>query len=136
MVSVTQKSDALGATASTLCLVHCLVTPFLFIVQSCSQVCCSSDVVPTWWVLLDYLFLGISFVAILWSSKTTSKSWMKYAMWTSWILLLAVILNERLEMVGINTYLNYVPALSLVFLHVYNRRYCQCKTDKCCATNN
>ncbi|MFK7784933.1 MAG: MerC domain-containing protein [Crocinitomicaceae bacterium] len=135
MISLSKKSDALGAMASSLCLVHCLVTPIIFIVQTCTATCCSSSAIPDWWILLDYLFLGVSFLAIVWSSKTTSKEWMKYILWVSWFLLLFVILNERLELIAINQYLGYVPALTLVFLHVYNRKYCQCKADDCCANN-
>lgn len=136
MISLSKTSDALGATASTLCLIHCLVTPVLFIVQTCTAACCSSPSIPDWWIFLDYLFLGVSFLAIFWSSKTTSKDWMKYALWASWFMLLFVILNERLDFVTINQYLGYLPAMTLVFLHLYNRKYCKCDEDKCCATNH
>jgi hypothetical protein len=134
MISLSKKSDTLGATASTLCLIHCLVTPVLFIVQTCTATCCNSSAVPDWWIFLDYLFLGVSFIAIFWSSKTTSKEWMKYAMWIAWFALLAVILNERLELFTINEYLGYLPALLLVFLHLYNRKYCTCSAEGCRAS--
>lgn len=137
MISITQKSDTLGAFASGLCLVHCLITPVLFIVQTCTNVCCANgDVVPSWWTALDYIFLGVSLLAIFWSVKTTSKNWIKYALWISWGLLFFVIMNERFALMTINKYLGYVPALLLVSLHLYNRRYCQCNEDKCCTAKN
>lgn len=42
-----QKPDSLGAFASILCFVHCLVTPLLFV----SQACISGDCIakPSWW---------------------------------------------------------------------------------------
>ena len=92
MISVKQNADTFGAFASTLCLIHCVATPFVFIAQSCTKTCCSAT--PVWWQSVDYLFLGISFLAIKKSTKETSSNWMKPALWLSWGLLLLIILNE------------------------------------------
>jgi len=27
----------------------------------------------------------------------------------------------------------YIPAIALVGLHLYNRKYCKCEDDTCCA---
>jgi hypothetical protein len=51
------NSDGIGALASTLCLIHCLITPFIFVVQSCATSCCASA--PAWWLFFDYFFLII-----------------------------------------------------------------------------
>ena len=56
---------------------------------------------------------------------------MKYAMWASWGVLSLIILNEKIEWVHLPHETIYFPALSLVFLHLYNRRYCQCDDDQC-----
>ncbi|MCG8574633.1 MAG: MerC domain-containing protein [Flavobacteriales bacterium] len=130
MISLSHKSDSVGAFASTLCLVHCLATPLIFVAQSCSASCCSSA--PGWWYWLDYLFLAISFFAIYWSGKTTSKKWVKIVLWICWIALLGLILNEKMEWFAVWEEAIYIPSLSLVFLHLYNRRYCQCQEDECC----
>ncbi len=127
-----KKSDTLGAFASGLCLIHCIATPFIFIAQTCSASCCSGA--PTWWSMMDYLFLGISFFAIYWSVQNTSKNWIKYALWTSWSVLLFVILNEKIELIHLAEQAIYTPALALVGFHLYNRKYCQCAEDGCCAT--
>lgn len=125
-----EKPDNIGALASTLCMIHCFATPFIFIAQSCATTCCASA--PEWWIWIDYIFLAISFFAIYRSTKTTSKQWIKSALWISWILLVIIILNERIALIHLPEIFKYITASSLVVLHLYNRKYCQCKEDECC----
>ena len=124
------NSDSIGALASTLCLIHCLITPFIFVVQSCAASCCASA--PSWWVFFDYLFLTISFFAIFKSTKTTQSNFIKIALWSFWVLLLCLILNESIEVLLINKNVLYFVAVSLSSLHIYNLKYCQCSDNKCC----
>ena len=88
-MTIDNRSDIVGAVASSLCFIHCLATPFIFVAQSCSTTCCESS--PIWWSGIDYLFLTISFFAVYWSVQTTSKGWMKYALCISWVFLLLII---------------------------------------------
>mgnify|MGYP000338703930 CR=1 FL=1 len=137
MKIITLKTDKIGIVASTLCMLHCIATPFIFFAKSCSvssSSCCDST--PNWWSSLDFLFLLISFFAIYQSSKNSSKLWMKYAMWSTWALLLAVLLTENIYVFSLPDYTIYFPALTLVILHIYNLKYCQCKTDTCCTNLN
>ena len=127
------KPDSLGAMASSLCLLHCIATPFLFIAQACSASC--SEVAPVWWQWIDYLFLAISFFAVYQSTKTTSKLFMKPALWISWVLLFIVIINEKIHWLPLPEGTIYVAAIILVSLHLYNLKYCQCKTDNCCVNH-
>lgn len=124
------KSDLIGAFASGLCLVHCLATPLLFIAQA--GMVEVGEVHPQWWGLLDMVFLGISFIAIWWSAKTTSKKWIRNALWLSWAALSIVILNEKMSLFPLLEQAIYVPATALVFLHLYNRKYCNCTKGQCC----
>ncbi|WP_075343360.1 MerC domain-containing protein [Tenacibaculum agarivorans] len=127
-----RKSDVVGAFSSSLCLIHCIFTPFLFIVQSHSLACCEAEGVPSWWRSIDILFLAISFFAIKASVKTTTKNWMKYVLWFFWGLLFFVIVNEHFNWVHIPEESIYIPSLSLVALHLYNQKYCQCADNSCC----
>ncbi|MEM6317454.1 MAG: MerC domain-containing protein [Bacteroidota bacterium] len=115
--------------ASSLCMVHCLATPLLFVVQA-SATC--SDIGPLWWRTLDYLFLVVSFFAIRQSSKTTTADWMPKAMYGTWIVLAFLIINNSLHALPFPHALIYAPAFSLVLLHVYNQRYLSCETEECC----
>ena len=65
-------SDKVGVFASITCMVHCAITPLIFIANICSQSCCSQA--PLWWRSLDYIFLFITFIAIIQTNKEqTSK---------------------------------------------------------------
>lgn len=131
MIITNQKSDSIGAIASGLCLLHCIATPFIFIVQSCSLTCCSDT--PTWWAFIDYFFLIISFFAIYHSTKTTTSKWIKPALWISWAVLFFIIVNEKMRWLPLHENLIYIPALTLIALHIYNKKYCQCNVNTCCA---
>lgn len=133
MIILKEKSDILGSVASSLCLIHCMATPFLFIAQSYSAT--QSESTPIWWKSIDYIFLVISFFAIYWSTKTTSKKWVKPMLWISWIVLALIIINEKLEYIHLAESTIYIPAVALILLHLYNRKYCQCNNEKC-YTNN
>ncbi len=127
------KADTVGAIASTLCVIHCLATPFIFVVQSCTAACCANA--PGWWASFDYIFLLISFVSIYRSTQTTTKKIMKPILWSNFFLLFALILNEKIKLIFISETATYVTALTLAIMHLYNLKYCQCKSDKCCAQN-
>jgi len=124
------KADSIGVMASTLCMIHCIATPFLFIAQSCSAACCSDA--PDWWRWIDYGFLVISFFAVYRSARTTSSKWMKPALWLSWTMLLICIINESFEFAKFPEGSTYMAAFLLIGVHLYNLRYCQCKTKECC----
>ena len=123
------NADKIGIMASSLCLIHCLATPFLFIAKACTATCCSDT--PSWWKMIDYLFLVISFGAIYYATKNSSKIWVKVALWSSWIILLFTILNESFKIIPIPESFIYWPALSIVLLHLYNHRFCKCGDDGC-----
>ena len=130
IATLKQKSDVIGAFASFICMIHCLATPFLFIASACSKSCCASA--PTWWIWLDFIFLFISFFAVYRSTQTTSKLWIKPALWTAWIGLFSAILLEQLELFNSMEFLKYGAAFSLISLHIYNLKFCQFKNEKCC----
>lgn len=128
-----QKSDLIGALASFVCMVHCIITPFLFIATVCSTSCCASA--PWWWVWLDFFFLLISFFAVYKSTQNSSKPWMKIALWIAWGALFSAILMEQLSVLFFSEYYKHTAAFLLIGLHLYNLKYCQCKSDTCCVNN-
>ena len=127
------KSDLFGVLASSLCMVHCLATPLIFVVQASTATC--SEVGPWWWRVMDYLFLVVSLAAIFHSAKLTSLKWMPKALYACWGILAFLILNDSFHVLPIPHAMIYLPAFSLVFLHLYNRKYCRCETDTCCTTD-
>jgi len=130
MLFTKQKSDILGVIASTLCLIHCIATPFIFIVQASSVT--YHNVTPIWWKSLDYFFLVISFFAVYRSTQTTSNNWIKPSLWLSWAVLFIIIINEKLEWLPLGETVIYIPTFALILLHFYNKKYCQCNEGNCC----
>ena len=124
------QSDILGASASTLCLIHCLATPFLFFAYTNTNTQAHHEV-PFWWGTIDIIFMLISLFAVYWSVKKCSKQWVKNTLWLSWFGLAFVILNEKLAFIQIPEFSIYIPAISLVALHFYNKKYCTCKDNNC-----
>lgn len=127
------KPDVIGATTSSLCAIHCMITPFIFIAKAGSSV--GHIETPVWYHLIDYLFIVISFAAIFLATKNSTRKWVRTAMWVIWTLLLLAILNEGLELTHLPEASVYIPALVLSGLHLYNRKYCQCSDDSCCTAN-
>ena len=128
-----QKSDIIGSIASFACMIHCIATPFLFIATVCSNSCC--ETAPFWWICLDFIFLLISFIAVYRSTQTTSKSWMKPTLWTSWGFLFTVIIIEQTGWLNSLEYFKYTAAFTLISFHLYNLKYCQCKSEECCTNS-
>ena len=118
--------DNLGATFSSLCVIHCFATPFLFITQSYLLV------VPGWWQALNYLFLSISFFAVYKTSKNSSSQMVKTLLYLFWSILAMLLISEEFELFHLPEFITYIVGLSLAGLHIYNKRYCQCADDECC----
>jgi len=128
--SIVYKPDSVGALASFLCLIHCALTPFIFISQACVVSCCKES--PMWWQSIDYVFLIISFFAIFKSAKTSSNRVVKTLLWCFWGILCLLILNKSIQLFLVSHNFMYSVAILLSILHLYNLRYCQCKTKGCC----
>lgn len=117
MLKFIVKADYIGALTSTLCLIHCLIGPFIFMAWTSSSV--QSNGAPNWWHILDYIFLVISFFAIYKTTQQTDKTWINYGFWTNWILLVALILNEKTAFVSTPETLIYIPTIIITGLHIY-----------------
>ena len=126
------KPDTLGAIASTLCMIHCMATPLLFIVHSCSLHGCANT--PNWWKGIDFLFLTISFFAVYQVTQNSTHKLLTTSFWASWVLLSTVVINEYVRLLFLPELFKYVAASSLVLLHIYNLNFCKCKEDACCTT--
>ena len=126
---ISTNSDTYGAIVSGACLVHCLLTPLLFILPM------EFTLLPIGGSLVFYLleitFLVLSFLAVYYSAKTTSHHWVKYALYASWASLSILIVNEQLAIFQWNEMLHYLPAIALIGLHLFNRKQHKCHTQSC-----
>ena len=124
-------SDLIGVLSSALCMIHCLATPFFFIAATCSVSCCSQTT-PLWWQWIDYIFLLISFIAVRQTATLTNLKLIKYGLWISWTFLFVFILNEKFLWFTAPQYAKFIPAFSLIGLHIYNLMYIKCSKPNCC----
>ena len=129
-----KNPNSIGILASGLCLIHCLLTPLFFAFQP--SILKLGKEYAGWWQAMDLVFLFFSFIAILASSHHTSRCWMKYALWSSWIVLVGIILNEKFQMISIPEAAIYIPSFALIVLHLINRNYCKCTDEKCCVQDS
>lgn len=122
-------ADNIGMASTSLCLVHCLLTPFIFIAQACAADCCAES--PVWWRAVDFLFLVISFAAVYFAAKSSSKRWVKVAFYVLFALLCFFIVNEHAGSLQLHRIFLYTPAFLLFALHLYNKKYCRCENECC-----
>ena len=110
-----KKSDALGAISSTLCMIHCMATPFVLV---------SIPAATGYglWLWLDFFFLAISSIAVFQTLQTSNISWIKIGLVISLCFLFFFVFNERFEGIEFPFDMVYIPAFSLVILHLLNRR--------------
>ena len=133
MYKISLPFDTIGIIAGSLCTIHCIATPFLFIAKACSTACCAEA--PAWWIMIDYLFLFISFIAIFFVSRVLNIKWLKFSFWISWSLLLFSILDHSFAVSYLPQNFIYIPSFLIVALHFYNVKFCKCEDVTCCCQN-
>ena len=127
---IIKHSDYVGASASGLCLIHCIATPILFLSQA-SLISIGNEMLFLW-QSLNFVFLAISFIAIYYSVQNSSNLYVKILFFLNWLILSALILIELFEILSIAEFYTYIAAISLSILHIYNLNYCRCEDDDCC----
>ena len=124
------NSDHIGVTASSLCMLHCFFTPLLFLSQATTLTL--TQKIPFLWHSLNFLFLLISFLAIFYTIKNSTKLSVKVLLVSTWLILSSLIINEFFEISSLPEIYTYAAAISLSGLHIYNLKYCRCDDDNCC----
>ena len=119
-----QNIDIYGIIVCTICLLHCIATPLIFLSVAATN---DNKISPLFlWKNLDYLFLAISLFIVYNSAKNTTKPMMKYLMGISWLMLFLVITNEKIGVFHLPELITYITSINLAVVHLYNYRYCRC----------
>jgi predicted neutral ceramidase superfamily lipid hydrolase len=103
----------MGIASATLCVVHCILTPFLLIIIAKYE----------WWENLTYLFLAVSLYAVYEAIKAKPPKYILSLICGSYVLLIAFLLLE--ETWYLAEPLSYIASLGLVIGHVLNVRHCK-----------
>ncbi len=112
------KSDIVGIIASSVCIIHCMLTPLIAIIFS--------EVIKDKYELLNYLFLLISLVSVVLSVKSSKHPFIKGLLIYFWIQLSVSLFFEDKNIIF--SILMYFSAIGLIGIHVLNIKYCsRCK---------
>lgn len=120
-VLLRRYADQIGIAASTLCLIHCLVFPILmaFWAGQNHDAHHHSEYILNW----DHAFLLFSALAVWTATGRCAQPWLKWVMWSCFILLTAGVL---LEPIAHYAHLATLPAAAgLAAAHLFNWHYCQ-----------
>ena len=125
-----KNSDYLGILSSILCLIHCFITPFIYVFFA--ALFTQNEFLFFSWKGINLIFIIISLVAVNRSTKITTSKIIKPIFWLSWILLFFVLFNEEAKIIELPEIFSYTSALILVGVHIYNLNFCGCKDENCC----
>jgi|AntAceMinimDraft_12_1070368.scaffolds.fasta_scaffold82207_2 hypothetical protein len=118
------QSDILGTLSSGLCAIHCTLTPLLLIanpvLESVTDVHGHGE--GLWW-LIDYLFLGLSFLAVWYSAKNSTNATIRKVLWAAWLLFFIGVLSEAFHY-SYALWFIYIGSIGLIIAHIQNYRYC------------
>ena len=131
MVLTTRNSDYTGAIAGVLCIIHCIITPLLFLINA--ELATKQTLFAL--QIIGYIFFIISFFAVYRSALNTTNNTVKFLFLLIWGSLLFLILNESFGAFHIPETFTFISAFSLSALHIYNLKYCECKDETCCTND-
>ena len=127
---VFKNSDNLGILSSSLCFIHCFITPFVY--MSFASLFNQNDFLSFSWKSINIIFIVFSLIAVNRSTKKTTSKIIKPIFWFSWCFLFFVLFNEEVKFIELPELVSYLSALNLAGIHVYNLKFCGCKDENCC----
>jgi hypothetical protein len=131
-------SDFLGAAASGLCAIHCALTPLFFAAKPAI-----ASVVDAHghshghghehghglWAGLDFVFLALSLLAVIISTRHTDHKPLKRVIWIAWAVFAYGLLAEHFAL-PLGHWAMYAGSITLVVAHLKHYQYCQrCKME-------
>ena len=124
-----KNSDYLGIISSILCLIHCFITPFIYISFASLK---QNELISFSLNGVNVIFVIVSLIAVNRSTKITTSKIIKPIFWLSWIFLFFVIFNEEAKIIELPEIFSYTSASILACVHMYNLNFCGCKDENCC----
>ena len=124
-----KNPDKLGILSSILCLIHCFITPFIYISFASLK---QNELISFSLNGVNVIFVIVSLIAVNRSTKITTSKIIKPIFWLSWIFLFFVLFNEEVKIIELPEIFSYTSALILAGVHIYNLNFCGCKDENCC----
>ena len=116
---VKKHADSIGAIGALLCIVHCLLFPIILTAGLFSK----SLYTGPGWELLDWLFVGLALVAVLFSTRQLRSVYLRVAFWLVFSLFsVSVLLHDYSAFF---LYLSVGASVLLMILHgiSYRRKH-------------
>lgn len=116
---IKKHADSIGAIGAALCIVHCLLLPIILTIGLFSE----SWYAGSTWELLDWLFIGLALVAVLFSTRQLHSLYLRTAFWLAFALFsVSVLLHDHSAFF---LYLSVGASLLLMLLHgvSYRRKH-------------
>ena len=124
-----KNPDKLGILSSALCLIHCFITPFIYMSFASLK---QNELISFSLNGVNVIFIIFSLVAVNRSTKITTSKIIKPIFWLSWIFLFFVLSNEVAMIIELPEIISYTSGLILAGVHIYNLNFCGCKDENCC----
>ena len=126
---ILKNPDKLGILSSALCLIHCFITPFIYMSFASLK---QNELISFSLNGVNVIFIIFSLVAVNRSTKITTSKIIKPIFWLSWIFLFFVLFNEVAMIIELPEIISYTSGLILAGVHIYNLNFCGCKDENCC----
>ncbi|WP_128548762.1 MerC domain-containing protein [Larkinella soli] len=111
-----RKADYIGISGSVLCVIHCLITPFLLVSSSFL----ADDAVRVGYLSLDYVFIGVNILAVYFATRHFASPAVRVGLWSFLVLFAVAILLEDFSETF--EYLGYAASFGLMSMHLINIR--------------
>lgn len=117
-----KNPDLLGVAASLLCLIHCVLTPFLFLSSVLIVISPhgNEEEIPLFWKALEMVFLILSFWSVRQATRQSLQAWIGYGLYIAWSILAITVILELVDVHFLGDYLKYIAVIVLIILHLYN----------------
>ncbi|WP_236974613.1 MerC domain-containing protein [Membranihabitans maritimus] len=117
---ISKNSDILGASSSALCILHCLISPLIFVLAPIVDSGHSNHLHISgggFWGFLDLIFLILGLIAVQFTSVRNTI--IKKILWGAWLILaLGLGMDKMGEVLG--HFLMYTGSAGLVVTHIIN----------------
>ncbi|MFC2187081.1 MerC domain-containing protein [Fulvivirgaceae bacterium LMO-SS25] len=112
-----RNADLIGFYSSMVCMVHCIVLPVVITMSLFSV-----NGFGAHWHTLDYLFIVLSFLAVLYATKRSPTQSMRIGLWFSFaIFSFALMAHEAAPWM---LFISLAASIALMVLHIVNYRVC------------
>ncbi len=117
-----KNPDLLGVAASLLCLIHCVLTPFLLLSSVLIVISPhgNEEEIPLFWKALEIVFLILSFWSVRQATRQSLHAWIGYGLYIAWSILAITVILELVDVHFLGDYLKYIAVIVLIILHLYN----------------